>query len=96
MALGVVDKPNADAKESDKKTKIAYIVDSRMRIEACFGVNVRILRKKRHFTQTQLAERCGFHQHYISEIENGQRNVTLRVLEIIAVALGVHPYELLP
>ena len=51
-------------------------------------------RKQRHYTQFQLAELCGLNQNYISEIENGKRNVTLRVLNDLAEALGVEVKEL--
>ena len=69
--------------------------DQRLRIEARFGRNVRSLRKQRHLTQEELAALCHVHQHYISDIERGVRNVSLRVVETIARALGVHEKDLL-
>lgn len=66
-----------------------------MRIEARFGHHVRWYRKQRHLTQDQLAFMSGLNQNYISEIERGQRNVTLRVMENVAKALGVKEVDLL-
>ena len=56
---------------------------------------MRSLRKQRHLTQEELAALCHVHQHYISDIERGVRNVSLRVVETIARALGVHEKDLL-
>ena len=75
------------------KQKQEDIIETPMRIEARFGVNVKLLRRKRCITQVELAKRCGLHQNYISEIEHGKRNVTLRVIETIAKALEGHEKE---
>lgn len=91
---GVVDNPSASEKEMKNRQK-SKSKKTKERIETCFGRNVRILRKKRRYTQIDLALKCNVHQHYISEIENGKRNVTLQAVEIIARALGVKPSELL-
>lgn len=64
------------------------------RIEARFGARLRFLRKQRQITQVVLAECTGLHQNYISEIEQGKRNITLRVIELIAEALEVQEKEL--
>lgn len=93
--FGVMDNPSASEKEMKQQKEDTFELTTE-RIEACFGRRVRILRKKRRYTQIELAMRCNVHQHYISEIENGKRNVTLQVVETIAGALGVRPCELLP
>lgn len=46
-------------------------------------------------SQWALAERCGFSQQYLSELENGKRNPTIITVFEIAQALGVEPYSLL-
>ncbi len=46
------------------------------------------LRKKKHLTQTQLAEKIGMEKGQISKIENGKFNLTLATINKIAVALG--------
>lgn len=81
--------PNVSKKELERRQKECR-GDQRLRIEARFGRNVRSLRKQRHLTQEELAALCHVHQHYISDIERGVRNVSLRVVETIARALGVH------
>lgn len=65
------------------------------RIEARFGQNVRLYRMQRHYTQAQLAFYSELNQNYISDIEGGKRNVTLRVVDNIARALGVEAAELI-
>jgi transcriptional regulator with XRE-family HTH domain len=49
-----------------------------------FGKRLRTLRQKRGWTQLQLGEKLGLDRGYISDIENGKRNVSLEVLEIMA------------
>ena len=85
---------NVSKKELERRQKECR-GDQRLRIEARFGRNVRSLRKQRHLTQEELAALCHVHQHYISDIERGVRNVSLRVVETIARALGVHEKDLL-
>lgn len=86
--------PNVSKKELERRQKECR-GDQRLRIEARFGRNVRSLRKQRHLTQEELAALCHVHQHYISDIERGVRNVSLRVVETIARTLGVHEKDLL-
>ena len=86
--------PNVSKKELERRQKECR-GDQRLRIEARFGRNVRSLRKQRQLTQEELAALCHVHQHYISDIERGVRNVSLRVVETIARALGVHEKDLL-
>lgn len=63
-------------------------------IQVQFGRKVKIIRRKKHITQRALCEKTGFHQNYISDIEQGKRNVTMRVVHRIALALGVEIKEL--
>ena len=46
------------------------------------------LRKKKHLTQSQLAEKLGMEKGQISKIENGKFNLTLATINKIASALG--------
>jgi transcriptional regulator with XRE-family HTH domain len=59
-----------------------------------FGSCVRDLRRKRGWTQEQLAEAAGRHWTYIGGIERGERNVTLQVVADLARALDVDIKEL--
>ncbi len=70
-------------------------VDQRLNIISRFGESVRYYRKQRHLTQEELALLCNFNQHYISNIERGTRNISLRVVSILARALGVRERDLL-
>jgi transcriptional regulator with XRE-family HTH domain len=63
-------------------------------IQEQFGSCVRDLRRKRGWTQEQLAEAAGRHWTYIGGIERGERNVTLQVVADLARALDVDIKEL--
>lgn len=54
-----------------------------------FGNRVRELRLQHGWTQEDLGEKARRHWTYIGGIERGERNITLRVVEDIARALGV-------
>ena len=64
--------------------------------ETDFGERVRILRETREWSQDHLAEATGLHRTYISGIERGIRNPTLKIIWKLAAALRVAPAELLP
>ena len=59
------------------------------------GFNVRRLREARGWSQEDLAFESGLHRTYISGIERGVRNPTVKVLGVVAVALGVPASRLL-
>lgn len=59
------------------------------------GRNVRAVRQARGMTQEQLAEKSGFSQQYISDLERGRRNPTVVSLYELALALKSTPIELL-
>ncbi len=59
-----------------------------------FGENVRALREKRDLTQERLSELAELDQTYISGIENGSRNPTIRSVARIAKALKTTVSEL--
>ena len=52
-----------------------------------FGLAVRARRGELGLTQEQLAERSGLHFTYVSSVERGERNVTLRTIIRLARAL---------
>jgi transcriptional regulator with XRE-family HTH domain len=51
------------------------------------GFRIRELRKKRQWRQIDLAEHAGIGKNHISELERGQREIGLRLLEAVAAAL---------
>jgi transcriptional regulator with XRE-family HTH domain len=59
------------------------------------GDNVRRVRGELRITQEQLAERSGFSQQYISDLERGRRNPTVVSLFELAQALGTTPVALI-
>lgn len=58
------------------------------------GDNCARIRTKRGLTQEQLAERSGFSQQYISDLERGKRNPTIVSIYELAQALGVSHLEM--
>jgi transcriptional regulator with XRE-family HTH domain len=64
-------------------------------IQKKVGKKVRKIRKQKNLSQEELAFRSGLHRTYISDIERGGRNVSIKNIEKIARALGIKPSELL-
>ena len=54
-----------------------------------FGSRVRELRRARGLSQEELADRAGLHRTYLSGIERGQRNPSLKNIAAIAETLGL-------
>lgn len=59
-----------------------------------FGERVRALRKKAGMTQEALAHASGLHWTYVSQIERGTRNLSLKNILRLAEGLGVEPAQL--
>ena len=53
------------------------------------GKHIRALRKQRGLTQEEVAHRAGMHVTYLSGVERGVRNPSLRNIRRIAEALEV-------
>jgi transcriptional regulator with XRE-family HTH domain len=64
-------------------------------IRARFGARLRSLRKRRGWTQVELADYLGLRRTYISDLERGKRNVSLVTLQIIARGFGLSISKLL-
>lgn len=58
------------------------------------GWNFARLRRAKHLTQEEVAERAGISQQYLSSLELGRRNPTIITLFELAQALGVSHVEL--
>ncbi|MBQ9730625.1 MAG: helix-turn-helix transcriptional regulator [Bacilli bacterium] len=66
-----------------------------MNIEKKFGERVKELRKSLNISQEELAFRAGLHKNYVSDVECGRRNVSLRAIEQFAFGLGVSLKDLM-
>lgn len=53
-----------------------------------YGEAVRKIRLEQEISQEELADRCGLHRTYISDIELGKRNLSLGNIERIAISLN--------
>ena len=60
-----------------------------------FGKKVRETRLKKGLSQGDVSRRLNVHRSYISGIERGVRNPSLKVIQKIAKALEVKVYDLL-
>lgn len=65
-----------------------------MNLLVALGKRIQTLRERKGLTQEQLEEKTGVNTKYISAIERGQKNVTIKTLEKIAKGLDVELYEL--
>jgi transcriptional regulator with XRE-family HTH domain len=65
-----------------------------MDIRKLLGQNVSRLRKEREMKQEALAAAAGITQSYLSQIENGQVNLTLLGVNDLVQALDIKPGEL--
>lgn len=66
-----------------------------MKPEEAFGTTVRELRKERKLSQEQLAHNCGLDRTFISLLERGQRQPSLRSILAIAASLNLPPDQLI-
>lgn len=53
------------------------------------GRRIRVLRTKRGWTQTMLADYAEITREHLSELENGKKEIGARTLKRIAQALGI-------
>lgn len=53
-----------------------------------YGQAVRKVRLEQSISQEELADRCGLHRTYISDIELGKRNLSLENIERISISLN--------
>ncbi len=57
--------------------------------------NIKQLRNDLNISQEHLAALCELHRTYISDIERGNRNISIDNIERIAAALNISPSDLL-
>lgn len=66
-----------------------------MDVAVLLGLNVRDLRLRQELSQEELAHRADMDRSYISDLERGKRNPSVKAVGRIADALGVPPDHLL-
>jgi transcriptional regulator with XRE-family HTH domain len=59
------------------------------------GERIRQLRQERGWRQIDLAEEAGIHENYVSDLEQGNKEVCLRTLQAIAKAFDLTVADLL-
>jgi len=65
-----------------------------MKIETKFGLKIKHLRNELSISQEELAHRSELHRTYLSSVELGKRNISIRNIEKLANALEVDIIEL--
>jgi len=60
-----------------------------MNIKEKVGQRIRILRKELNLSQEALALKSEVDRTYMTDVENGRRNISVEILERIISALGV-------
>lgn len=66
-----------------------------MELVAILGRNVRAARRRAGLSQEALALEADMKRSYVSDLERGTRNPSVRAVERLAAALGVPAWELL-
>lgn len=65
-----------------------------MDIHAALSANIRKYRQRKGWSQERLAEASGLHRTYVSGVERGARNPTVKIVGKLAKALGVKAADL--
>ena len=60
-----------------------------MTVTERFGMRIKELRMQQGISQEELGFRCHLSKNYISDVERGTRNVSLKAIEQFARGLGV-------
>ena len=66
-----------------------------MSLQIDFGIAIQRLRKQRGLSQERLALEAEIDRRYMSDVENGKRNISLDIMERIASRLGIEVSELI-
>ena len=66
-----------------------------MGLERLFGQILQEIRQRRDLSQEELGFESGYHRTYISLLERGQKNPSLKTIFQLAKALKVRPSEMI-
>ena len=64
-------------------------------LQRIVGLNVARIRRALKQSQEGLADQLDVHRTYLGAVERGERNLTLKSVERLAMKLGVEPLDLL-
>jgi transcriptional regulator with XRE-family HTH domain len=66
-------------------------------VDVCqrLGRNLRRLREAKGLSQEQFADEAGIHRTYVSDLQPGSRNPTIRLVDRVASALDVTASDIL-
>jgi transcriptional regulator with XRE-family HTH domain len=64
-------------------------------LQRTLGRNLQAIRLNRGFSQEEFAHVLGYHRTYMGSLERGERNLSLKKVEVLATRLHVEPLELL-
>lgn len=59
-----------------------------------FGQNIKQIRKRMNITQSELATKMEISQSYLSDIENGRKNLSIKTVKKLADSLGLSVTDL--
>jgi transcriptional regulator with XRE-family HTH domain len=65
-----------------------------MDIRKNIGNKIKLLRLEKSYSQEELAYKAEIDRTYISDIEKGERNVSILIIEKLAKALEIEVFEL--
>ncbi len=77
------------------KPSAVFVQDRGETMNRIVGENVRRRRKRLKMTQAELAYLAQINTGFISEIENGKANPSVKTLDALAIALNTEPLMLL-
>lgn len=60
-----------------------------------FGFNVKLERMRQGITQAEFAEMLNVHEKYVSRIETGKQNATIKTLNKLSKTLKIDMYKFL-
>ena len=63
-------------------------------VHILFGLRIKELRLKAHISQEELSFRCGLSKNYISDVERGTHNISLKAISKLAYGLHVEIKDL--
>ena len=87
--------PLALAREASRFVQSRVSADQLDTVLKSLGKRIQGVRKDRGLSQQSLAQASGLDRAYISALENGKQNVTLKAIMRLCNSLGVHFHELL-